>query len=247
MDKSVTLSLKAGMEYLLRFAETKSWEIPPDLQSRISALKMKHLHTDLMASKSINPDVPKFKSEYKATIIAAILLYATDPNLAELAFDFAMITAFSNIFLSSWHDAGAQLPPNIEASQWLAQREEQERVYITGLFVGLALLLKQPDFDLNGWAETRAEGYLSTLNGIESVGILRAKVASGHGDDLYLFQGESGSESCKECQDLLGKKMKASDIIARDLIPFPGSTSFSCGGWKCQHFWMDAKGKVLSV
>ena len=247
MDESVTLSLKSGLEYLLRFAETKSWEIPSDLQKRISVLHRKQLHDELMSVKSFTPDITKYKEDYKKAILAAILLYAVDPAGAELMFDFGMATAFANTFLSSWVDGGASLPVNHDSSVWLSQREEQERKYVTALFVSLALLLKRPDFDINSWASTRADGYLSTLSGISAIGTLRAKIASGHGEDLYEFQGVSGVESCKECQDMLGKKMTAKEIIEQDLIPYAGTSLYSCHGYRCEHFFADSGGKVLSA
>ena len=249
MDNIVNNSLKDGMGYLVKYYETVSGPIPLDLHRRISILDCKGTHDEMMALKQFNPDVDKFREDYKRAIIAAILLYVTDPRTAEYAFLFAMTTAYSNMMLSAWVDAGATLPVNHDTSQWLAQREADERKYIEALFVTLALLLQRPDFGVEAWATNRADGYIDTLFSIYTIGFLRAKIASGHDSDLYEFQGESGAESCKECQDLLGKQKTAQEIIANNLIPFPGNTdSFTCGGWKCQHYWKNVKtGEVLEA
>jgi hypothetical protein len=248
MNESVTLSLKSGMEYLLRFCETKSWEIPSDLQSRITELHRKQLHNDLLSVKSFASDIAKYKDDYKKAIIAAILLYPVDPSAAELAFDFAMATAMANIFLSAWVDGGGSLPVNHDSSVWLSKREEQERKYVAGLFVSLALLMKRPDFDIQTWAETRADGYVATSAGIYITGLLRAKIASGHGNELFRFNlvGPDSKESCGTCIALLGKEKTAQEIIDGNLLTTPGNEAFDCLCFRCPHAWINVKtGKEL--
>ena len=242
MDESVTYSLKSGLEYLLRFCESKSWEIPPDLQSRITELHRKQY---LLSVKSFTSDIAKYKDDYKKAIIAAILLYPVDPSAAELAFDFAMATAMANIFLSAWVDGGGNLPVNHDSSVWLSKREEQERKYVAGLFVSLALLMKRPDFDIQTWAETRADGYVATSAGIYTIGFFRAKVASGHGEELATFDGDDGNESCETCKKWKGKTMPINFWIENDLVPYPGNTNLECGGWRCMHSVFDKNGNPI--
>lgn len=242
----VTFSIKRGMEYLIDWYETRSGELPTELKSRILNVQLKSLHSELMAIKQFHPDLDKFRQAYKEQIKDAILTYPKDKETAKAKFLFAMTTAFANVYLSAWVDGGATLPVNSDASQWLAKREEQERKNVEALFVTLAALLLLKKFNIDDWAEARAEGYSRTFDGIYNVGRMYSIMAVNPNTLIHL-DGEDGSDSCIDCQRLKAEEHTVKWVIDNDYCIYPGNTSYACQNWRCLHFWSDRNGKQISM
>jgi hypothetical protein len=58
---------------------------------------------------------------------------------------------------------------------------------------------------------------------------------------FVLMPGRKPSEeSCTTCSRLLGRTMRARDILKQGLLVAPGNKHYECGGWRCPHGWVAA-------
>jgi hypothetical protein len=146
----------------------------------------------------------------------------------------AMAEAFTDTVYEGYQDVGGELPLDDDTQSWLGDKIATERGYIVDVFARL----KEEWDGLDPIAEAfaRADGYAATLDSI----LVEAKLRGSENATL-VFGGESGTESCPECQAMLGKKHRIQYILDNDLVPYPGTESYSCHGYECLHFWSNPK------
>jgi hypothetical protein len=96
--------------------------------------------------------------------------------------------------------------------------------------------------DIAALAAGYAAGYLATLWVIYNEGLLR-----GNRGVMLTFIGTDGMQSCRTCQRLKGKRMKASWWINNNLIPGGGNHAYECKGYYCMHFLITDDGQPYTV
>jgi len=65
--------------------------------------------------------------------------------------------------------------------------------------------------------------------------IFAAGLVSADANGLYLFTGDDGRESCKDCRRWKGQKHRLKDWQSHNADPRQSSYAAECGGWNCQH------------
>jgi hypothetical protein len=155
-----------------------------------------------------------------------------------------MATAVSRAYIETvelaYVEGGGSLPLDEETTSWAREQIEIQFGYIDQLFDDLKELRKSGDFDAGEVATARAEGYASGLDQIWSEAKTR-----GAANKMLTFVGDDGKESCKDCKRMKGQRHKASWWISHDMVP--GSSSYECGGWNCEHFLQDDQGNQFTV
>jgi hypothetical protein len=67
--------------------------------------------------------------------------------------------------------------------------------------------------------------------------------AAALGNPMLEMVGDDGEESCQDCQEHKGKRMRLKTWQARGLVPgVIGNKNYECGGFRCQHYLADSKG-----
>jgi hypothetical protein len=150
--------------------------------------------------------------------------------------------AFSLTVDSGYVDGGSELPLDTDTSDWLSSAMSSEFGYVDALFSSLRQVLKQDDYDATVIANTHAEAYASTLDGIYNTAVLY-----GSKNKMLTFAGDDGVESCASCQQLKGQRHKASWWIAYDYVPPTGGGLDCSGGGRCEHGLMDDDGNWVTV
>jgi len=160
----------------------------------------------------------------------------------------AVVQAFPDTFDGGWEEGGGELPIDPEANSWLVDRQTQEWGYVDDLFAHLRDDIKKggDPSQFDGEIADRVEGYCSTLDGVRSTATAMGKLSTG-ADPLVQFLGNSGRESCQTCVNMLGKWYKLSWVLDNDMLVYPGNENYICNGYKCQHYWRDAKGKIYTT
>jgi hypothetical protein len=146
----------------------------------------------------------------------------------------AMSEAFTDTVYTGWQEVGAEMPLDEDTQAWLSGRIGTEREYIIQMFDRLKAGRETLDYAAEGLA--RADMYARTLDGIYAEAKMRGKQNA-----TLVFEGDDGSESCPECQKMKGKRHTIKYILANNLIPRPGNDNFSCGGYRCMHYWKNPK------
>jgi hypothetical protein len=189
-----------------------------------------------LARGLIGMDYPRLRSGYVSEIMDIILQYLTsDSSITRFrnAYRRAVLEYFDAAYFVGYIDAGGQISDmSAEDRQWILSRMDAEIGYADLLFQGLKALREESGGDIVAPAQRHALGYARTLDGIYAQGVMR-----GGREEQYVFGGPDGLESCPTCQRLKGQAHKASYILDRDLIPYPGNRQFECGGWLCEHSW----------
>lgn len=198
-------------------------------------------HKDVIPDVLVG-DILRIKREFHAKISSAVGGYLESGgsitrwrNIARKAVVDDHPRAFYTGFVET---GGEDAETEAEDERWLTNETNTQLDFVDEMFVALRDLRGTVDADEE--AERRADGYTDTLGAVYGEGQLR-----GDKNKMYKFVGEDGEESCKDCQRLKGKRMKAKQIIDDELIPAPGNKRFECEGYRCQHYWVDTKGNRL--
>lgn len=196
-------------------------------------------------------DYAGVRNEYRTRIFAEIvdfLANGANVNTKINAAKRAINDAFNSAGDMGYEDGGGTLPLDEDTLSWLNGRRDGEFANVSILFSQLYQTRKDPDFDVadaDDIANTRADGYALTLDGIYSEAKTR-----GAGNLMLTFGGEDGHTEgfpCPECKKLKGQRHRASWWISRGLIPYPGNSNFTCGTWQCKHFLFDDEGNLFTI
>lgn len=200
-----------------------------------------------LARGIIGVDYSQVRAGYLEDISAAMMDYViSDAPITRFRNEYrrAILEFFDVAYFTGYIDSGGQVAQMEDGDrQWILDRMQQEIGYADRLFDELKALRKESENtqELVGVVMHHAEGYARTLDAVYAEGVMR-----GGRDEKYTFDGEDGMESCPECQKMKGKEMRAADIVAMDLIPYPGTPHYSCHGYNCRHFWLNTQtGQVL--
>ncbi len=201
-----------------------------------------------LARGLIGLDYAALRAGYVEDISAAMLDYLLDERAVTKfrnGYKRAVLEYFDAAYYTAFVDAGGQITQmSQEDRQWILDRMQAELGYVDGLFLELKALKKAQEGGPQDWvaiAMGHAGGYAKTLDGVYAQGYMR-----GGRDELYVFEGVDGYESCPECQKMKGIEHTAEWIISHDAIPYPGTSFYSCHGWRCEHYWIGVTtGKVL--
>lgn len=196
-------------------------------------------------------DYAGIRQEYRARLYAEIAEFLstsanqrTKANAAKRAANEAF-TAAGDL---GYVDGGGTLPMDGDNLKWLNARTTAELANIDALFSQLAETRKDPEFvksEASDIAETRADGYMATLDSVYNESKVRGAV-----NLMLTFGGQDGHAPnfpCRTCAKLKGQRHRASWWIKRGLIPYPGNTNFSCGAWQCRHFLFTDKGDLFTI
>jgi hypothetical protein len=204
-------------------------------------------------------DYSGIRSQYVNDIREAMINYGL--GYAGLAvskgqFKRAMATAFVDGFETGWLSGagGDTYEPASEDTQWLADRTNQELIYIDGLFQSLKDLIAETtdeepvtQQDILNFAQSHANGYGNTLDGVFAQGKVR-----GAKNKMLTFGGPNGSPDniCQRtggtCVRLMGQRHRASWWKNHDLIPYPGNPNYDCGAYECKHRLKSDSGEIYA-
>jgi len=179
------------------------------------------------------------RNDYWAAVYDAVegYLSSSRPVTAfQNSFLNAMNSAFQTAFEYGYTDAGGEVPVDADAQAWLDGQISAEAGNIRELF---ARLKDNRDIDAIAEAFARADGYASTLDQIYNTG-----KTFGAKNKMLTMVGDDGAESCKDCQRLKGQRHRASWWAEHDLIP--GSSSYECQGFHCEHYLVDDDGNEFT-
>ncbi len=126
---------------------------------------------------------------------------------------------------------------------WIKARITEEYGYISQLVkdmqrTDVSGLTRQ---EIRAIAEPRAEGYRSTLHAIYNEGRLRGA------KNQLLTWHYGDTQHCDTCLKLNGKKHRAQWYLDRNYIPGRPGADMDCGGYQCQCYLTDKKGKRYTL
>lgn len=156
----------------------------------------------------------------------------------------AMADAFVEAAEQAWEDAGAELPLDDDALDYVRGVQEGQLGYIGDLFAHLLMTRKElkdmAQFAAQDIAGSRADGYARTLDAVYANVKILAKP-----NIMLTFEGTDGAESCTDCSRYKGERHRAKWWVAHDAVP--PSRNFECGGYKCQHHLVDDEGNLYTI
>lgn len=183
-------------------------------------------------------DYARLRREYRLNIYGAVVGYLDSggsvtryKGLAKRA----VVNHFDVAFYTGYAEEGAEETER-EDERWLTQRVNAELEFVDDLFDSLRELRQGEGLDVEAEAQTRADGYAASLDGVYTEGRLR-----GAKNKTLVFDGDDGAESCRVCQSLKGKRHTIRWILEHDAIPRPGNEFFECRGYLCEHYWKDPR------
>jgi hypothetical protein len=189
------------------------------------------------------------RAEYVSTITMAMIEYMRGYKgmvVSRNTFKRAMVNSFSDAFETGYVETagGDTYEPEQEDNNYVGAKMEAEMGYIDALFVSLKEIMagasiEEPvtDEDIVSEADSRAEMYARTLDGVYSQGKLRGKK-----NIMLSLEGEDGKESCATCQKYKGVRHRAKWWVSHDLVPGPGNANYECNGYNCMHELQDDDG-----
>ncbi len=203
---------------------------------RSTALGLVRLGLLSLAEFSAGQGLGEIKAEYRETLYQAMADYLGSEQ---------SITSFRNIyrravndgmtlsFIAGFADAGGaseELPEEDRA--WLIGRIEDEIAFADGLFQELKSLRadnEKSQDDKLAFAQARANGYTSSLDGVYAQGKMR-------GDQEQIGVWHFGdTDHCDTCRWLNDQEHPLSWYISNGYIPQEaGSGTLDCGGYHCQ-------------
>ena len=195
-------------------------------------------------------DYAGIRQEYRVRIYAEIADFLNGANVTtkKNAVKKAITDAFNETFDLGYADGGGKTQPSKEDVDWLDTRMRIEWANADALFEQLSQTRKDPDFkksEIDDIAETRSDGYTSTLDSIYNESKMR-----GAGSTMLTFGGTDGHTKgfpCRECRKLKGQRHRASWWVKRGYVPYPGNPNFTCGTWQCQHFLYMDDGSLFTL
>ena len=140
----------------------------------------------------------------------------------------------------AYQEAGAELPLDADTAAWARGQLDAQLGFVDELFEDLKETRKQGGFDAGAIAKARADGYASGLDQFWSEAKTR-----GAENKMLTFVGDDGKESCKDCKRMKGQRHRASWWTKHDMVP--GSSSYECGGWNCEHYLEDDQGNRFTI
>lgn len=188
---------------------------------------------------SVETDVRQYETEIRA------LLYSLWSNeIAQAEFERRMrdlLTVFAlALIISGLLDAGVPLSG---LDQAVADLQGEMDLWISGQAEHISNFARD--------AAAARENRLSRTDILHRVrlwsrsleGLANIAGALQRPDEFLTFVGNDGAESCPECQAMRGQRKPASWWVVNNLIPgIPGTESYSCGGWQCQHVLVNDAG-----
>lgn len=94
-----------------------------------------------------------------------------------------------------------------------------------------ATLQAKDDEMLRASVLTRAELWCNAVRDAGNAGQNEAAQ-----NEMVVFTGDDGVESCATCQRLKGQKHRRKWWVEHELVPGVGNPNFECGGWQCAHY-----------
>lgn len=200
-----------------------------------------HLSREALALKAAG-EYDGIRSEMYTEVLEAVEGYLSGTGYAT-TYRNAMATAISRAYVetadAAYEEGGGTLPLDDETAAWARSQLDAQLSFVDGLFETLKELRKE-GVDAGAEADARAEGYASSLDQLYS----EAK-ARGAKNKMLTFVGDDGKESCKDCKRMKGQRHRASWWIEHDMVP--GSSSYECGGWRCEHFLETDDGERFTI
>ncbi len=174
----------------------------------------------------------------EAAIILALLALLRKDLRSELA-----LLEDDEIDLDEWESEATRLLARYGAAAMLAGLDtdeltpEQERLVANQVREQLPYLDKfaqeMRDSDRAAWNDdwaNRAALYAGSITPIYWEGVAAIKP-----DQLYVFAGPDGNESCDDCQRFKTEPHTLRWFIDNDFLPTNGC-ALTCGGWRCEHY-----------
>ena len=164
--------------------------------------------------------------------------YAPGPRLS-------LSTALSRAYLetldAAYQEGGGELPVDEDTAAWARGVIDAQFGFIDQLFEDMRQLRKG-ETDPTAFANARADGYASALDGFA----VEAQMRGSKNIVLTWRLGET-EKHCATCSELNGQRHKISWYIDRDYIPRKSGCSLECGGWNCDCSLVDRNGNEYSV
>jgi hypothetical protein len=225
MDNELVIT---GIEYACAWLDANEVEIPPDIYAAIVSAKF-----------STGQDFADIQDEYNTKIYGVMDDYTQSEK---------PITAFRNAFRrtsyeaffatgqAGWIDGGRTGAIDDALTTWLNDRHEREMEFIAGVFSDLKALRKTgtPD-EIANYISERAAGYTGSLEGIYNYAKMQAA-----GDRMGVWRYGATEDHCVTengttgCEELEGQEHPLSWFSERGYVPRQkGSTTITCGCWRC--------------
>lgn len=128
---------------------------------------------------------------------------------------------------------GVEDPPNDDDLAAISKMAAEQSTYITNYFDAIYKDDVQYDGESRAplwWNKSIAPAYNEALLAADR-------------DMMLEFAGEDGVESCSTCVALKGQRHRASEWAQKELRPGQDTDNYECGGWRCEHRLIRAKGK----
>jgi hypothetical protein len=203
-------------------------------------------YTPILDSKATLPETPEYarvRREYRLIVYEAVIGYldseasvARYKNLVRRA----VADHFPQAFYAGYAESGAE-ETEAEDEQWLTGRIGEELEFVVSLFDSLKEKRGMEGLDPEVEADSRADGYAATLDGIHTEGVMRGM------KNAPLEWRYGDTEHCDTCSKLHGQKHKAKWYLDRDYIPRKPGAAMDCGGYNCQCTLLDKDGKEITI
>lgn len=245
-----------NIEFAIEYLRERGTQIPPEMlaQLRGLGLPLKKDEKESIA-KSIKAGLIHSKEMKQADSYGAIRdklwieIYDSvydylNGDLTIASARNKMTLAISEAYINSadiaYQDGGGTLPLDDDTASFANGELQAQLGYADSLFTTLKGLKKEGDYDANGEASDRADGYTGSMDALyNSVKTMAA------GNTMLTFDGDDGKESCNDCKRYKGQRHRASWWISHNAVP--PNRNFECGGYNCEHYLVDDDGKEFTI
>lgn len=189
-------------------------------------------------------DLSDINATYHDVIIESLIAYFEGGSVGASRQDFkqATIQAFSDAFDAGWVDAGAELPVDDEALDWIEARITEEFGYIEELFEEAKELRRDKEFDWFSWATARADGYTRTLTELHNQAQVMVR-----DNVMVTFRLGSTEKHCRSCLKLNGQRHKLSWFVSHGYLPPYGENLECSAGGHCDCTLETDKGEIITA
>lgn len=184
----------------------------------------------LMGLKDLGDEAGAFASE-----LDALVLSAYRKRMSVSAFAAQMDALLAQYIRASYLEGlaeGGVTEDEMDKADEQAIRDmiAAQREYVDGF--AQAVMDAKQESDLRAQIDNRIVMWGKSIRAAAVAGVNSAAA-----NEIVIFSGQMGKESCPECTSLMGARHRRSWFAERELVPgIPGNLNFSCGGWNCEHF-----------
>lgn len=195
----------------------------------LTRLTESHTRLEALLIKELGDEAGAFAGELDALVLAT---YRKRMSVAAFAaqMDALLAQYIRASYLEGLAEGGIDESEIDKADeQAIRDMTSAQKDYVDG-FAAAVMDAKQ-ESDLRAQIDNRIVMWGKSIRAAAVAGVNSAKA-----NEIVIFGGPSGKESCPECTSLMGERHRRSWFAERGLVPgIPGNLNFTCGGWACEH------------